>query len=66
MSSKMLDEDLKDMDALCIFKIFKIWTRGVSKNSDHIQIKIKLPTPSQEPLASSKAINEDLKDMDAL
>ena len=37
---------------------------GISKTSDHIQIKIKMPTPSQEPPASSKAPNEDLKDMD--
>ena len=36
---------------------------GVSKTSDHIQIKIKMPNPSQEPPASSKARNEDLKDM---
>ena len=39
---------------------------GVSKTSDHIQIKIKMPNPSQEPQASSKAPNEDLKDMDGL
>ena len=39
---------------------------GVSKTSDHIQIKIKMPNPSQEPPASSKAQNEDLKDMDVL
>ena len=39
---------------------------GVSKTSDHIQIKIKMPNPSQEPPASSKASNEDLKDMDVL
>ena len=37
---------------------------GVSKTSDNIQIKIKMPNPSQEPPASSKASNEDLKDMD--
>ena len=36
---------------------------GVSKTSDHIQINIKMPNPSQEPSASSKAPNEDLKDM---
>ena len=40
--------------------------KGVSMTSDHIQIKIKMPNPSQEPLASSKAPNEDLKDMDVL
>ena len=39
---------------------------GVSKTSDHIQIKIKMPNPSQERPASSKAPNEDLKDMDVL
>ena len=39
---------------------------GVSKTSDHIQIKIRMPNPSQEPPASSKAPNEDLKDMDVL
>ena len=38
----------------------------VSKTNDHIQIKIKMPNPHQEPQASSKAPNEDLKDMDAL
>ena len=36
------------------------------KTNDHIQIKIKMPNPSQEPPASSKAPNEDLKDMDVL
>ena len=39
---------------------------GVSKTSDHIQIKIKMANPSQEPPAPSKAPNEDLKDMDVL
>ena len=39
---------------------------GVSKTSDHIQIKIKMPNPSQEPPASSKAPNEELEDMDVL
>ena len=39
---------------------------AISKTSDHIQIKIKMPTLSQEPPASSKAPNEDLKDMDVL
>ena len=34
--------------------------------SDHIQTKIKMPNPSQEPPASSKAKDEDLKDMDDL
>ena len=39
---------------------------GVSKTSDHFQIKIRMPNPSEEPPASSKAPNEDLKDMDVL
>ena len=39
---------------------------GVSKTSDHSQIKIKIPNPSQEPPAYSKASNEDLKDKDDL
>ena len=39
---------------------------GISKTSGHIQIKIKMPNPSQEPPASSKAPDKDLKDMDVL
>ena len=39
---------------------------GISKTSEHIQIKIKMPNPSQEPPASSKAPNEYFKDMDVL
>ena len=39
---------------------------GVPKTSDHIQINIRMPNPSQEPPAYSKAQNEDLKDMDVL
>ena len=39
---------------------------GVSQTTDHIQIKIKMPNPSQEPLASSKAQNWDLSDIDIL
>jgi len=38
----------------------------VLKTSDHIQIKIKMPNPRQEPEASSKALDEDLRDMDVL
>ena len=44
----------------------KIQNMGESKISYYIQIKIKMPNPSQEPPASSKSPNEDLKDMDAL
>ena len=43
-----------------------IWIMLVSKTSDHIQIKIKTPNPSQEPRASSKAPNQVLKNMDVL
>ena len=39
---------------------------GLSNTTDHIQIKIKMPNPRQEPPASSKATNEELKDMDVL
>ena len=39
---------------------------GVSKTVDHIQIKIKMPNPSQELPVSSKAPNKDLKDIDIL
>ena len=39
---------------------------GISKTSDHIQIKIKMPNPSQEPPAPGKAPNQDIKDMDVL
>ena len=38
----------------------------VSKTSDHIPIKFKMPYLSQEPTTSSKAPNEDFKDMDVL
>merc|ERR1712081_156784 len=68
-SSKPPNEDLKNMDVLCTFKI-KIESQnskmGTSKTSDHIPIKIKMPNPCQEPPATSKAPNEDLKDMDDL
>ena len=67
--SKAPNGDLKDMDVLCTLKSrqrAKIWIMDVSKASDHIQIKNKMPNPSQEPPASSKAPNEDLKDMDVL
>ena len=39
---------------------------GVSKTSNHTQIKIKIQIPSQEPHVSSKAPNYDLKDMAAI
>ena len=39
---------------------------GISKTSDYIQIKIKMPNPGHEPPASSRAQNQDLKDMEVL
>ena len=39
---------------------------GISKTRDHIQIKIKMPNPSQEPPESSKAQNQGFKDTDVL
>ena len=40
--------------------------RNISKTSDHIQIKIKMPNPSHEPAMSSKAPNQDLKIINVL
>merc|ERR1711954_246289 len=68
-SSKAPNEGLKDMDVLCTFKIkieSQIWNMCVLKTTDHIQINIRIPNPSQEPPAPPKAPNEDLKDMDVL
>ena len=39
----------------------KIRISGVSNISDHIQIEIRVPNPSQEPQAPPKARNQDLK-----
>ena len=39
---------------------------GLEKTTDHTQIKIRLPNPSQKPPVSSRAANKDLKDMDVL
>merc|ERR1711954_368674 len=68
-SSKDLNQALKDMDVICTFKI-KIESQnlayGVLKTSDHMQINISMPNPSQEPPATSKAPNQDFKDMDVL
>ena len=68
-SFKAPNEDLKDMDVLCTFKM-----KIESKNLDHGYIKdqwpypnkIKMPNPTQESPASSKAPNEDFMDMDVL
>ena len=59
-SSKVPYEDLKDIDVLCTFKSRKgaqIWNIGISRASDHIQIKIKIPNPGEEPPSTSKAPN---------
>ena len=82
VSSNTQNQDLKDMDVFCAFKIkiksqnsdhvcitrwrTKILNMGVSKISYHMQIKMKMPNPSQEPVASFKALNKNLKDMDVL
>ena len=39
---------------------------AVQKTIDHIQIKVQMPNPSQEPPASSKAPNQDLNDINVL
>ena len=69
VSSKAPNEDLRTWMFFATSKSryrAKIRIMGISKTSDHIKIKIKIPNPSQEPPASSKAPNEDLKDMDVL
>ena len=61
--------DIKSMDVLCISQSrerAKNRIIGIWKTSYHIQIKIKIANPSQEPPASSKVPNEDFKDMDVL
>ena len=67
--SKAPYQDLKDIDVLCTLISrwrAKIWNMGVPKTSEHIQINVRMQTPSQEPPASSKVPNPDLKDMDVL
>ena len=63
------NEDLKDMDVLCTFKI-----KIESQNSEQGCIKYQQPysyqepdvNSSEEPPASLKPPNQDLKDMDNL
>ena len=69
VSSKAPNHDLKDMYVLCTYKIKIERTNleyGLKKTNDHIQIKIELQNPSQEPPASSKTQNQDLKNMGVL
>ena len=68
-SSKSPNGDIKDIDVLCTFRLKlegKKIKHGLSKTSHHIQIKIKMPNPSQKPTVSSTAQNDDIKDMDVL
>ena len=51
---------------LSLIRAMLMYTKISGHISDHIQIMIKMPNPSQEPLVSSKAPNEDFKDMDVL
>ena len=63
-SSKAPNQDLKEMNIHCTFKI-KIQNKDVSMTNDNIQIKIKMKTPvrnHQHPPIP----NQDLKDMDVL
>ena len=39
----------------------KTQNMGLSKMCDHIQTKIKMPNPSQEPPASFKTPNQDIE-----
>ena len=69
VSSKAPNQDLKDMDVLCTFKI-----KIVSLNLEHVCTKDQqlytnheqMSKPIQEPPVFSKAPNRDLKDMDVL
>ena len=61
-SSKATNEDLRDMDVLCTFKIMMESHRyimGISKTSDYVQIKIKMTNPGQKLPASSKSTKQD-------
>ena len=54
------------MDVLCTFKNKEEshgYIMGISKTSDDIQIKIKMPNPSRTLSASSKSPNRDFKDI---
>ena len=49
-SSKAPNEDLKDMDVVCTFKI-----KIESQNSDHWYIKDQWPYPNQDPYAKPQS-----------
>ena len=62
--NKAPNQDLKDIDVLFTFKIkIESHIMGVSKTSENIQIKIKMPNPSQDHPVSFKAPNQELKDL---
>ena len=59
------------MDVLSTFTIKIVIQKSehamaASKTSDHIQMKIKILNPSQDPKASSKSPNMELQDIDVL
>ena len=65
LSCSELFSAISQLSLICCFSFY--WTEaGISKNSDRIPIKIKMPNPSQEPPAPTKDTNKDLKDMDIL
>ena len=60
-TSKAPNQDFKDMDVLCTFNsriVSHSQNMGVSNTSDYIQIKIKMPYPSQN-LGSLYLQNQD-------
>ena len=68
-STKALNQHLNYMDVFATLKPrcqAEIWIVGFLKTSEHVQIKIKMPNPGQEPLAYSKVSNEALKDKNVL
>ena len=68
-STKAPNQDLRDTDVLCTFKINIVsqnFDHRYIKTRDHIQIIIKIQNPNLEPPASSKPQYQDLKDMDVL
>ena len=68
-SSKAKNQDLKEIDDLCTFKMkieSKNFYQGYIKDQWPYPNKIKMPNPTQESPASSKAPNEDFMDKDVL
>ena len=68
-SSETPNQELNDMDVPSPSNSRQrpeIWNMGVSRTSDHIQIKIKMPNPSHELPVSSKSLSQNLNDMEVL